>query len=227
MILPEGSENTKPQERLGGHFYSTAEIWQMFSACRAGDLEEVRHLVERCSGLVHCEYNYTPPIHFAVREGHAPLVRYLLDCGADPTYRTYRFKDSLLQMARERGYDEIAGMIEEVLAKRFPLSEEAETLLKAAKGGDIDGVRQLLDADGELVRASNETGDTALHLACAGGHAGVVELLLDRGADLEAVRSDGFKPIHSALFHNRQGYVRQGGAPTDTLCAGRIAGLLL
>ena len=227
MIFPAGYNNTKPQERPGGHIYSSAEIWQMFSACRAGDLEEVRHLVEGCPGLVHCEYNYTPPIHFAVREGHLPLVRYLFDCGADPTYRTYRFKDSLLQMAQERGYDKIAGIIEEALARRFPLSEKIGTLLEAAGVGDIDRMRQLLDADGELVRASNETGDTALHLACAGGHAAIAELLLDRGADPEAVRSDGFKPIHSGVFHNRQGYVRQGGAPTDTLRAGRIAGLLL
>ena len=227
MIQPVELKSIKPEELPGGYTSTTAEGWQMLSACRAGDLGAVRYLVERCPGLIHFEYNYTPPIHFAVREGHAPLVRYLLDCGADPTYRTYRFKDSLLQMARERGYSEIAAMIEEALASRFPLSKEANVLLEAAGAGDLDRVRQLLDTDAELARASNETGDTALHLACAGGHAGVVELLLDRGADPEAVRSDGFKPIHSAMFFNRQGYLRQHKPPTDTLRAGRLAGLLL
>lgn len=199
----------------------------MLSACNAGDLEAVRRLVERCPSLIRCEYNYTPPIHFAVREGHALLVRYLLEQGADPTHRTYRFRDSLLQMARERGFAEIAAMLEEALASRFPFSSEASGLLEAAGAGDVERVRQLLDADLELPRASNETGDTALHLACAGGHVGVAELLLERGAPPEAVRSDGFKPIHSALFQNSQGYVRQHQPPTDTLRAGRLAGLLL
>ena len=227
MIQPVELKSIKPEELPGGYTSTTAEGWQMLSACRAGDLGAVRSLVERCHGLIRYEYNYTPPIHFAVREGHAPLVRYLLDCGADPTYRTYRFNDSLLQMARERGYSEIAAMIEEALSSRFPLSEEANALLEAAGAGDLDRLRQLLDTDAELARASNETGDTALHLACAGGHAGVAELLLDRGADPEAVRSDGFMPIHSALFWNRQGYLRQHKPPVDTLRAGRLAGLLL
>lgn len=103
----------------------------MLSACRTGDLGTVRSLAESCPGLIRCEYNY-----FAVREGHAPLVRYLLDQGADPTYRTYRFKDSLLQMARQREYDEVAAMIEEALAHRFPLSERANALLEATGAGD-------------------------------------------------------------------------------------------
>ena len=100
MISPIEFAQTRPSELPGGYSTTNTEIWQMFSACREGDLDAVRELVERCPGLVHSDYNYTPPIHFAVREGHAPVVRYLLDRGADPTYRTYQFQDSLLQMVR-------------------------------------------------------------------------------------------------------------------------------
>ena len=209
MIHPVEMKQPQPQELPGGYTSTTSDVWKMLTACRNGDLTTVRDLVEHCPGLVHCEYNYTTPIHFAVREGHAPLVRYLLDCGADPAYRTYRFGDSLLQMAQDRQYDEIASMLEDVLSKRFPVSAESESLLKAASEGDVAQIETLLAGDAERVRASNETGSTPLHMACAGGHFGAVRLLLDRGADVGAVDSHGFKPIHSALFTNRQGRINR------------------
>src|SRR5207248_8662382 len=53
--------------------------------------------------IARCEYNYTPPLHFAVREGHLEMVRFLLEQGADATtYRTYPFQDSLVSMAQDR-----------------------------------------------------------------------------------------------------------------------------
>lgn len=43
---------------------------------------------------------YAPPLHFAVREGHEDLVKYLVaNGGLDPTYRTYPFLDTLATVA--------------------------------------------------------------------------------------------------------------------------------
>ena len=46
------------------------DVWNMFQASWNGDLDQVKALVSRRRELAVCEYNYTPPIHFAVREGH-------------------------------------------------------------------------------------------------------------------------------------------------------------
>ncbi len=49
-------------------------------------------MVDECPELIYAQYNYHPPIHFAVREGHLDLVRYLLRNGAHaPDYRSYPF----------------------------------------------------------------------------------------------------------------------------------------
>ncbi|XP_016495930.2 uncharacterized protein LOC107814939, partial [Nicotiana tabacum] len=45
-----------------------------------------------------------------------------------------------------------------------------------------------------------EDGDTALHLTCLYGHLHCVQLLLERGASLEAKDEDGAIPLHDACL---------------------------
>jgi len=58
-------------------------------------------------------------------------------------------------------------------------------LLAAAKKGDIDAVRLRLAAAGDINFSTND-GRTALHLAAEYGHPDIIELLLERGADIYA-----------------------------------------
>src|SRR5215471_16180140 len=109
------------------------EVWAMLKASRAGDLDPVKALALKRPELVRCEYNYTPPIHFAVREGHLEVVRYLLAHSFDPTYRTYPFGDTLLTMALDRDYEEIAHLLKQTLSQRFPLMNGIDDFLDAAR----------------------------------------------------------------------------------------------
>jgi ankyrin repeat protein len=193
------------------------DLWSVLTASRDGDLEGVKALTARRPALVRAEYNYTPPLHFAVREGHTELVRYLLDNGADTTYRTYPFGDSLLTMAQDRGHAEIAQLLLEILSRRFPVVEGLSGFLDAARNGDLGRIQSELARDSALARASNDTGETALHQAAIGGHLRVVNALLDAGADPDAVRADGHRPIHCAL----------DGRHKPALRAGALAGVLL
>jgi len=210
-----------------GRSVEATALWNLFEACRAGDLVAIERLVSQVPGLVRAEYNYTQPIHFAVREGHAAVVQYLLEKGADPTYRTYGYRDTLRTMASERGHTAIAEMIEATLRARFSIDDRVGHLLSAAGVGCLPSVQEQVEEYGVPVSASDEVGQTALHAACAAGHVDVVSYLLDEGADVHACRSDGFKPLHSALFSNGQGWVRTDPEPVGSLRAGRIAGLLI
>jgi ankyrin repeat protein len=187
------------------------DVWAILRAARDGDLGQVKGLVARRSDLARAEYNYTPPIHFAVREGHLEIVRFLVEHGADvSSYRTYPSSDSLLTMAEDREYREIVTFLLELAAKRFPVVEGLAEFLEVVKRADIDRVRQMLAENPQLARASDDTRDTALHRAAALGHFELIILLLDAGAAVDAVRGDGFRPINCALSRGQKPAVNAG-----------------
>jgi ankyrin repeat protein len=113
MLTPVEMQRTLPMTIHGGRSSTTTDVWAMLSAAHAGDLARVQELIALRPELATCQYNYTPPLHFAVREGHLELVRLLVERGAyDPGYKSYPFGDTLLTIARDRGCDEIAAMLE-------------------------------------------------------------------------------------------------------------------
>jgi ankyrin repeat protein len=200
----------RPVELTPGRLWKLADgteaaaddVFAMFVAARAGDIDVVKRLVARAPLLATVEYNYTPPIHFAVREGHRDIVELLLDRGADPAYRSYPFQESLLSFAEDRGHDRVADLLRRRLSRRFSLASGTQAIIAAAAAGDLAVVEAELARNPALVRGSNETGDTPLHHAARNGHLHVVRALVAAGADVDAVRGDGYRPIHSALMSN-------------------------
>ncbi|GLD99545.1 hypothetical protein PINS_up008271 [Pythium insidiosum] len=66
------------------------------------------------------------------------------------------------------------------------MAEKQKQLLEAAKNGDVERVRSLLDEGVDVNARDDHDFCEPLHLAAQGGHADVVRLLLDRGADRDA-----------------------------------------
>ena len=85
---------------MNGH-----DAWALFKACAAGDMPKVKVLLAKDRRLVNAQYWYQFPIHMAVREGHAEIVKLLLDQGADPGQSrfTYNSWDKLLLTAKSAG----------------------------------------------------------------------------------------------------------------------------
>src|SRR5262245_54449584 len=118
MLTPIEMQRTLPMTLHGGAKSTTTEVWAMLSASFAGDVARARELMPQRPALATCQYNYTPPLHFAVREGHLELVRALVDLGAyDPGYKSYPFGETLPTIARDRGFEEIAALLEGAVAR--------------------------------------------------------------------------------------------------------------
>ena len=75
------------------------------------------------------------------------------------------------------------------------MSDTLEALVAAVTNGDVATARALLDAEPGLARA-DRGGASPLHYAAVHGQREAVDLLIDRGADLEALDTEyGATPI--------------------------------
>jgi ankyrin repeat protein len=73
----------------------------------------------------------------------------------------------------------------------------------AARAGDLATLQALLEQDPELVNAVDERGRTPLHYAAGFGKEEAVRLLLERGADINAVDSAGMSAVDFAFLAER------------------------
>jgi ankyrin repeat protein len=83
------------------------------------------------------------------------------------------------------------------------LAPGQETVFEAAAFGRVARLEELLSAQPELARSWSEDGFTPLHLACFAGGAEAARLLVERGADLEALSTASFakvRPLGTAAF---------------------------
>jgi uncharacterized protein len=116
MIQPLEMKKTRPIKLHVGGVATTTEVWTMLTASRDGDLARVKELARRCSALLTCQYDYTAPLHLAVREGRLDLVRYLVEQGAlDPGYKNHPFLEPLVTIAEDRESGEIAAFLKQSL----------------------------------------------------------------------------------------------------------------
>src|SRR5262249_7225915 len=184
-----------------------ANTWELLGAAAHGDAPAMRRLLDRDPTLRRRGYFYTPPIHFAVREGHAQIVQMLLDAGADSEWNGY-YGDSLIGMARERGHDGVAAILEQARGRqgRTPPAETPQDhpIHLAAETGDLRRVRELLEADPHLVDRGDHAGGTPLHRAVIGRARSVVDLLLERGAEVHAIHGAGLGSASGFSPHDIQ-----------------------
>lgn len=202
MIKPLEMSLELPMEVSNKVVSTTDKVWEILLASRDGDLTHVKRLVNECPELIYCQYNYTPPIHFAVREGHTELVKYLLDKGAhDPDYKIYPFLDKLDVLAEDRGYTEIVDLLSDYAAHPerqqyfgdngkicFDRSDLQLEFQKAVDRNDLEYTGLILKDHPEF--ALDETyfwGEGILTFAAKHNHRDMADLLLSYGAKVPAI----------------------------------------
>jgi ankyrin repeat protein len=116
---------------------------------------------------------------------------------ADPRAR---LADALLAVARDHGFPSWRALKAEVERRQ---TDVVTRFFTACANGDVDAMRSLLASDERLARATDPAGQypgwTGLHVAAQRGHAGLVRLLLEHGADPNAREGgDNTYPLHWA-----------------------------
>jgi len=71
-------------------------------------------------------------------------------------------------------------------------------LIKSVDDGDINAVRRLLERGARVSEADEQTGMTALHIACFIDRLDIVRVLIEFHADVNATNNYGCTPLHVA-----------------------------
>ena len=189
-------------------------VASMMAAVRDGDEERVRALLDGDPSLVSSTdpdaFGSTPLIHATLRDDRA-MVDLLLDAGADVDQRSDWWAGSFGVL--DHGSDEMAAYL---LERGATLAPHA-----AARLGMIDELREMLDADPEVVHARGGDGQTPLHFART---IEIADLLLERGADIDARDVDHESTPAQWMGHRPEvaAHLVARGADCDPFLAARI-----
>lgn len=206
MIMPVEVAADLPVKMRDGSDTTTQEIWRMLESCRNGEVRAVRDLVTKQAALVLCDYNYMTPLHLAVREGHFEIVKLLAERGAaNPNYVTYPYRESLVTVARDRGYDDIAEVLENRYAREDRMRPDEEGG-EIQDGRDAERIRfqRLVNHDAlgeaeEMLRTRPELAldpfaswfEGILSMPANRGYRHMIDLLLRHGARVPGVTKWG------------------------------------
>lgn len=235
MIQPNELKLTLPIELSNGVMSTTTKVWDILVASKNGYLDTVKKMFDECPEIIYAQYNYTPPIHFAIREGHTELVKYLLAHGAHaPGYKTYPFQDTLQTLAQDRGYNEIIALLNEYAANgslhkfkgdngeifynRTELQKEFE---KAVYDKDIEKTEKILKQHPEF--AKDETYfwcEGILTFAAKENNRSMIDLLISYGAKVP----DILKWTQFYYFEHDEGavYMMEKGMNPNTMSWHRV-----
>jgi hypothetical protein len=76
---------------------------------------------------------------------------------------------------------------------------------RGSQAGDLESVKAILDSDDRLANQRDESGATSLHYATLNGHRQIVQLLLERGADINSADGQfGATPAGWAIEYLRE-----------------------
>ncbi len=195
-----------------------AEVGDIFKAAALGDIKGVRAILDIDPAKANERQHQTgaTPLHIAVQEEEIEVVRLLLKYGSDPDVRDQTWRgwspfylavrqDSkaiareLLASGADVNVEDNHGNtpLKDAVAERIyslpllPVGLVTSIRRRIHRTEQIEFVKLLLSAGADVNFGGTWGGGfTPLHLAACGGNSEVIELLLDNGANVDAVAED-------------------------------------
>jgi len=192
-------------------FVDGANIARFAEAVSSGDMAQVRKLLAarpELVGMDRAENDEHRALHYAVLRRDAPMVRLLMEAGADARKGIWPHRDatSALTLARDREYSEIVAVIEEeerlrreeMSCPNATVSPVQDQIGAVIAQGDGAAAMRLLETDLSLIQACDRNGATPLHLAAQETNAELVAWLLQRRANVRKQDVHGWTALDRA-----------------------------
>ncbi|XP_050753792.1 palmitoyltransferase ZDHHC13 isoform X1 [Gymnogyps californianus] len=140
------------------------------------------------------------PLHWAIRQGHLPMVTLLLKCGADPGLIDGEGFSSIHLAVLFQHMPIVAYLISKGQnIDTTDFNGQTPLMLSAQKAIGPEPTRFLLKFNPSLNAVDNVQKNTALHWAITSGNTSAVDLLLEAGASLDIKNVKGETPLDLAF----------------------------
>jgi ankyrin repeat protein len=194
----------------------------LYSAAHFGRLQLAREL-HRAGANVNAasEHNGgSTPLHVAAISGHADMINFLLEHGAD-LHKVAKEGGTPLGACAMQGC--LPGL-QLLLSKGAAVAQRdragSDALTRAANNGHLQCMQALLAAGGSVHNVRHD-GLTALHLAAGAGELAAVQCLLHNGASVHMTDVEGSTPLYLASGSGNAAVVQlllAQGAAVDAVC---------
>ena len=159
-------------------------------AAKARDAVAVKALLKQGADVNAAQGDGMTALHWASMNGDAALAQMLLAAGANIRATTRLGGITALHMASQGGHAQVvAALIAAGADRNSPTTTGATPLMLAARSGNTDTVTRLVETGADINAKEKGFGQTALMVAAGLDRAGVVRVLLARGADWKAASS--------------------------------------
>jgi len=191
------------------------DVWAALTAAWTGDLPTLQRLIAAYPELRHCDEGYREPITLAILAARADVVAWLLQGNPDTDSAAFGILPDVPQRAQyDPDYAVVAELVTRHQREVYGVRPEGEQLAELIRQRDVAAVAALIDADLSLIEAADGRGNQPLHWAALTRNLAMIDLLLERGAAIDARRPDGARPIEVAFgdYHYRTWYREKGRA---------------
>jgi len=155
-------------------------------AVQAGDRDTVRKLVQAKADVSAVEADGMTPLHWAVRSNDVEISVLLLRAGANAKAATRNGITPLWLAVMNRNAEMTATLLKAGADANATLPSGETILMTAAKAGNAEVADSLLKAGAKVSATGPSFGETALMIAAAENHVGMIGVLLKNGADKNA-----------------------------------------
>ena len=162
-----------------------------------GNQEAMEKILAKFPDLVNFrDYDRRTALHVASSEGNLDICKFLIKRGARAN-RSDRWGGSPLDDAHRHRQTPVIAYLRKLGASTGS-TNNLTNFITAAAAGDVDEVNLLLSFGDVKIDEGDYDHRTALHLAAGEGHTEIVQLLCEKGANVNIVDRWGGRPLDDA-----------------------------
>lgn len=186
----------------------------LYLAASAGQADIATLLLESGADVEAKDNRGSTPLLAAIRANDLTMVRILAEAGADLNAEHPSYGPAIYLAYWQECMKGQSGITAYLISRGVLFDANIETWIAtplnlATTFGSYDMAKFALDRGADVNKVSTQDGMTEFHFAVSCGHANIVRLFLEHGANPDVATNDGVPPIFHAIDRGHADIVRE------------------